>query len=260
MFVGIDIGGSNSRVALFCQNFPKIVRKIVFANLGKFADDSAKLLAAISEISMGREVEKIGVSIAGELNRAKSALVVSPNLPNFVGRPIRKLLAQKFCCPVMLENDAVAAARAEAIFGTNREKNFLFVIWGSGVGGALVEFRGGKTWLENLELGHIPLDRRGDLESFCGGNSISKKYSKMPQNLSELEWAEIEKNFAEILQKVIVARKIPLVVFGGGIAYHQKIRVREVGKLISAKTRITKFGENAGLVGAATLFREKIKN
>ena len=248
MLIGIDIGGSNSRVALFQKNSPKILQKIQFKNSGDFEIDFAKLCDTITKISQKKKISKIGVSIAGELNRSKSSLLVSPNLIDFVGRPIRKMLAQKFACKIRLENDAVTTARGEAFFGAQIRENFLLVIWGSGVGGALAEFRNQKFCFRNIEIG-----REDDLEKFCGGNWIPKKFGKNPQKLNKNEWREIEKKFASVLQKICDERKITQVVFSGGVALHQKIHVRAIGKLISAKIEFSKLCENAGLVGAATL-------
>ncbi|MBE0556696.1 MAG: ROK family protein, partial [Proteobacteria bacterium] len=62
-----------------------------------------------------------------------------PNMANWDEVPLRAMLSEVFAFPIAVENDANAAAIAESRFGAGREhKNFLFVIWGTGVGGGII--------------------------------------------------------------------------------------------------------------------------
>lgn len=262
MFVGVDIGGSSSRVALFAPHgSSKILRRIEFRNSGNYKNDLVNLIAAIEKISP-QKIDGIHVGIAGILNSRKTALAHSSNLSGWERCPLKNDLVKFFCCKVSLENDTVTAARGEALFGANRGCDFLFVIWGSGIGGCFVNFRNGGLRLENFELGHIPFDRRGARcgcgrrgcsEVFCGGKGIYRKYKKEPQNLNEKEWVEVCADFAKGLRKVLVSREIPLVVFGGGISCKQKKHVRQIAQLLSVKIKITNLGEDAGLIGGVGL-------
>ncbi|MBU1089253.1 ROK family protein [Patescibacteria group bacterium] len=267
MFIGVDIGGSSSRVALFVSPAkPKIIKRIQFRNSGNYSKDFENLCEAIAKLT-SKKIEGIGVGVAGMLNLAKTSLKLSPNLLGWSRKPLQKDLARKFRCEVILENDATVASLGEALFGESRGKDFLFVIWGSGIGGSFVSFENEKKKpkLENFEIGHQLLDarggkcgcgKRGCLEVFCGGKGISKHYKKEAKNLNEKEWKEVCANFAKGLQKVIEARQPSLIVFGGGIACKQNKRVKQIAKLLPTKIKITKLKENVGLVGSLGLFRK----
>jgi glucokinase len=80
--------------------------------------------------------------------------------------------------PVHIENDANCAALAEARFGAGKEfKDFLFVIWGTGVGGGIIlnhrlfHGPGGGAG----EIGHLSIDYEGAACN-CGGTGCIESY------------------------------------------------------------------------------------
>jgi len=115
---------------------------------------------------------------------------VVKNPPNFahwervdLGDAIRREISLK----VEVENDANMAAVGESKFGAGREHpNFLFVIWGTGVGGGIIIDRkifygshGGAG-----EIGHLSIDMngprcncgsRGCVESYIGQRYLSER-------------------------------------------------------------------------------------
>jgi glucokinase len=88
-------------------------------------------------------------------------------------------LKQRYDVPVVLANDANAAALAEAIMGAGKDKERVFYITlGSGIGGGMVIDQ--KLYYGALpgevEVGHLRLDREGaTLEACCSGWAIDKK-------------------------------------------------------------------------------------
>jgi glucokinase len=97
---------------------------------------------------------------------------------------------------VFIENDANVAAIAEATHGAGRDyKDFLFVIWGTGVGGGIILnhkiFRGPQGGAG--EIGHITIDyngpacncgSRGCIESYIGQRYLSHRTAELLRNLS----------------------------------------------------------------------------
>lgn len=135
----------------------------------------------------GRSISGIGIGAPGVVN--DQGLVQAP--PNFAHwdavalRDEMKKLFRGFT--IQVENDANAAAIAEARFGAGKEfPNFLFVIWGTGVGGGIVlngRIYRGPTGGAG-EIGHISIDydgpmcncgSRGCVEAFVGQRYLSKR-------------------------------------------------------------------------------------
>jgi predicted NBD/HSP70 family sugar kinase len=77
-----------------------------------------------------------------------------------------------------VENDAAVAAIAEAKFGAGkRYSNFLFVIWGTGVGGGII--LNGSIYRGPFggagEIGHVCIDYNG-LQCNCGAMGCVEAY------------------------------------------------------------------------------------
>ena len=101
-----------------------------------------------------------------------------PNMANWDEVPLRAMLSEVFAFPIAVENDANAAAIAESRFGAGREhKNFLFVIWGTGVGGGIILdrkiYRGPSGGAG--EVGHVVIDYEG-LPCNCGSRGCVEAY------------------------------------------------------------------------------------
>jgi glucokinase len=130
----------------------------------------------------------LGVSFGGPLD-ARRGIVYSPaNLPGWDAIPLTQLLSEAFpSLPIVMDNDANAAALAEWHFGAGRGyQNVLYITMGTGVGGGIIAdgrlVRGGCD--ASGEIGHICLvpdgppcgcGKRGCLEAFCSGPAIARR-------------------------------------------------------------------------------------
>src|SRR5258706_11377833 len=107
MYLGIDVGGTSTRIALFqtsaTAQFIQIAR---FPTLQDYAQQMHAIMTAIEQ-SEWRDFAGIGVSIGGRMARDGRSVLVAPNLPEYVGKPFVDDLAQQFGCPVRLAHDTV---------------------------------------------------------------------------------------------------------------------------------------------------------
>ncbi|MGH2568523.1 MAG: ROK family protein, partial [Bacteroidota bacterium] len=102
-----------------------------------------------------------------------------PNFARWDAVPLRDEIESLFAgFRVTVDNDANAAALGEAKFGAGREfPDFLFVIWGTGVGGGII--LGGRIYRGTTggagEIGHICIDYNGP-ECNCGSRGCVEAY------------------------------------------------------------------------------------
>ncbi len=176
--IGIDIGGTNLRVALVSED-GEIIRKIKRPSSDRIV---ASILESINEIGH-REVVGMGLGIAGLVDRKNNRVFASPNLRAVEGVDIIGEIRKSFDVPVYMENDANAAALGEKIGGAGRGfDNFVLLTLGTGIGGGLVY--GGKLVEVSAEIGHMsinadaekcPCGNIGCLENYASARAMASK-------------------------------------------------------------------------------------
>jgi glucokinase len=129
-------------------------------------------------------VASIGVSAAGFISSDRETVLATPNIAAWNGVNLDKELTLAIGKPIVLENDANAAAWGEFKFGAGRGRNDLMMLTlGTGVGGGLILdgrlFRG--AFGIGAELGHLRLvpdgflcgcGIRGCLEQYANGGAL----------------------------------------------------------------------------------------
>ncbi|MEB3221603.1 MAG: ROK family protein [Candidatus Sericytochromatia bacterium] len=143
---------------------------------------AAAALGALSELTQEerRRVVGVGVSAAGQIDvEAGVVAYASPNIAGWTGSPVGPWLADRLALPVVVENDANAAAYGEHRLGVGQGcRSLVAVTVGTGVGGGLVLdgrlWRGGR-W-RGGEVGHIVVQAEG-VRCNCGQTGCLEVYA-----------------------------------------------------------------------------------
>ena len=138
--VGIDIGGTNTAIGFVDKN-GEIHKSLnlpteKYSDANKYINDISALL--LNENS--KEFKIIGVGIgAPNGNFYTGTIDYAPNLKFKGVFPIASMLQNRLDVPVLLTNDANAAAIGEQIFGgAQNMKDFVTITLGTGVGSGIV--------------------------------------------------------------------------------------------------------------------------
>lgn len=132
--VGVDIGGTSIKMGLFDETGHVIERKDFATDVGDSVMENI-----IDQISMFDDFDAIGISAAGQIDPINGVLMGSVNIPGLAGVRIKDMLEKKLEVPVRIENDVNAAALGEKKFGVGQQHpDFLFLTYGTGIGGAIV--------------------------------------------------------------------------------------------------------------------------
>lgn len=179
--LGIDLGGTRVKLALIDEK-----GKIHATAHVDTVFNPRKLFADLRDAVrpwLKRKLLGTGVGVAGDVDSTAGVVRISPNLKwNRV--PLKKLLEKAgFPRPVVVDNDANAAAwGAYHVELKGRPRNLVVLTLGTGVGGGLILdgklFRGATG--SAGEPGHITLDPHGT-KCGCGGRGcletfLGKKY------------------------------------------------------------------------------------
>lgn len=183
-WVGIDLGGTNSRLALVHAG--RVERTLRFATepgLGS-ADLVRRLAGALDELGqaadgLGLTIGGVGVASPGVLDRTRGLILASPNLPAMAGFALGRALADATGLKVALENDANLYALGEHRFGAGQgEADLICFTLGTGVGGGLI--LGGRLVVGPLgcggEVGHLIVEPAGRVCG-CGARGCLEAYA-----------------------------------------------------------------------------------
>lgn len=181
--IGLDLGGTNLRAAAITED-GKMLEKVAGStdlNAGRDAV-VADMCAAIDQVrdAWGRDdLAGIGVGVPGFIIMEKGIVTDSPNLPGFENFPMRDELSRRLNAPVILENDANAAALGEKWRGAGRASDDLVLLTlGTGIGGGIVH--GGKVIHGFVgmagELGHMTVNPTGN-PCGCGNRGCLEKHA-----------------------------------------------------------------------------------
>jgi glucokinase len=123
-------------------------------------------------------VDSVGVSAAGFVSSDRKTMLATPNIAGWNGVDLDYQLTSLIGLPVVIENDANAAAWGEARFGAGRGKRHMLMLTvGTGIGGGIVVngdlYRG--AFGIAAEIGHIRVVPDGHLCG-CGARGCFEQY------------------------------------------------------------------------------------
>jgi len=173
--IGIDIGGTNYRVALADVGGNLISRNAEPTRAHEGPEIGLeRIKETVKETTAAIDFDKvraIAVSTGGPLNPQTGVLLTPPSLPSWRNVPIKASLEETFKIPVWVENDADLAALGEQRFGAGRGcDRVIYITVSTGIGGGIILDGNLLTGsdLSVAEIGHMVVDPNGP-QCNCGG-------------------------------------------------------------------------------------------
>ena len=183
-YLGIDLGGTNIVAAVVNEKYEIISEaknptlcprpwKEILDDVAKTALEAAKM--ANLEMS---DFPFVGIGSPGVISVETGTVIAAVNL-GFENVPLTKYLSEKLKIPVILENDANAAAYGEFKAGKAKNtENFIAFTIGTGIGSGVV--LGGKIYRGTNgiagELGHSVI-KLGGRQCSCGRKGCIDVYA-----------------------------------------------------------------------------------
>lgn len=165
-YLSFDLGGTNLKYAIV-NGSGNIVQKGKMPTPRTKIEDFVNIVSELkNKYSHEYVFDGIAMSLPGAVNNTTGFVGGISAVPYIHGPNIRELITGKTGLPVFMENDANCAALAEVWRGVAKEcKDVLFVVCGTGIGGAVIKDRKlhvGKN-LHGGEFGFMIMDK--DFES-----------------------------------------------------------------------------------------------
>ncbi|MDD2832940.1 MAG: ROK family protein [Methylotenera sp.] len=303
--IGIDVGGTNLRVGVVeCASSatPQVVDEMRFqadfSGLCKahpperaWREILTVMADAIDTVrSQHPSVAAIGIGFPGFIDPLTQRIALSPNLPGLHDVDLNADLSALIHLPVVVENDALAAAFGEYVLQPNHTGNLIYLGLGTGVGGGLIlngrPFQGQHGVA--MEVGHLIVEEngrlcgcgnRGCMEQYASASGVVKSYFDATQQ--QLTAAEIAlradagdqsairayqiagKMLAQALAHILKVIDVTEIMIGGGMsAGWANMQTAFIAQLDAdlipvlrgrVNVRLSAVGDQAGMLGAAML-------
>lgn len=195
-YVGIDLGGTSTKIGLVddlgrpvchSREFPTQVENGPENWTQRLAQTTAEMIHTSG--LEPTEIARIGLGCPGILDLQAGVMVNPTNFPGWGGFPIRDRLADACGMPLVMANDASAAAYGELWIGSGRGfHSLVFLTLGTGIGCGVII---GDLIIEGehghgTECGHILIDpsetapicscgKRGHLEAFASATALVRR-------------------------------------------------------------------------------------
>ncbi|MGH1562636.1 ROK family glucokinase [Mumia sp. DW29H23] len=176
--VGVDIGGTKIAVAVVDEDGTIVVQdrlKTPATDPTLIGDAVAR---SVNALKRDHDVEAVGVGAAGFVDAARRTVLFAPNI-KWVDEPLADRLEDLVDLPVVIENDANAAAWGEFRFGAGADvDDMLLVTVGTGIGGGIIQ--GGRLDRGAFgvagEIGHLRMVPAG-IRCGCGQYGCWEQYA-----------------------------------------------------------------------------------
>ncbi|WP_438495394.1 ROK family protein [Paenibacillus sp. IHBB 3054] len=296
--IGIDIGGTKTALGLVSPDGQVLSKASLTTDLSLTPSDMADKIAEAANRLLSDEglhqtdLKGIGIGAPGPLNTKLGQIAEPPNLRSWWNFPVVAAFERHFQIPIVLENDATAAALAEKWTGAaTAADHFVYITISTGIGagiyshGRLITGATGNAG----DIGHMVIDpgaglcscgQRGCFEYIASGTAIAREASQLlGRQVTSKEVFELALSSQDAAMKALVDRVFgyigigcvtlintfdpELLVIGGGVSQVGAPlfeAVRDYIKLhaLNPSGRSTRvvpaaLQQDAGLIGAAAL-------
>lgn len=266
MYLGVDVGGTKTLVAVFDKS-GNLKASQKFPTPERYEDFLKELAINVANLSTEPFMAAC-VALPGIIDDSGKVGVALGNLP-WLNVPILADCKRMFRCPLAVENDAKLAGLSEAKLIKKDFNKVLYITVSTGIGYSVItdgvieqSFAdgGGRT---------ILLERNGVMvpwESFASGKAIVEKYNRRASELEDPKaWEAISRNLAVGLIDLIAVIQPDVIVFGGGVGTHFKKFEKPLKKILAGyetplmpipPIKIAKHPEEAVIYGCYDLIKD----
>ena len=284
----IDIGGTSIKFGAWVNN------ELITLGSEPTPDNIASfykiLKHRVDEIKAAyADISGVAISSPGAVNKEARQIDGASAIRYIHGFPIFEQLETLFDLPVSIENDANCAALAEVANGAGKDnKNVLFLVLGTGIGGAIIIdgkiFHG--SHLYGGEFGFMLVNNHETLSEACSPVNLARKYNEITgEGLTGKEVFDLADQgnqiAYELREKMLKSLAVSIYnlqysydpekfILGGGVSNNPRLlpllkkKIHEVVASvpiaeIEPEVELCQFKSNANLYGAVVDFLQEHK-
>ncbi|MGJ8453703.1 ROK family protein [Pseudothermotoga sp. U03pept] len=284
--MGVDIGGTTVKGGVV-ENNRILFKSVRPLNKRKPLDTLCKVIEDL--LTYDEKPQFIAIATAGRVDSDKGLILyASPNVPNWSGLSLSRIIENQYKVPCFVLNDARAAALAEA--RSRNVSNLVLLTIGTGLGGGIVlnnQLVFGHCW-EAGEMGHTILRPNGRTCN-CGKKGCAETYISMKilhkyshekdrkrlidrfkQGDAQVVLAveKVCEDLAILVDRIFLTLDPEVVVVGGGFCelglgaleiLRKHVRIYSDKSLYKvSQIDFSVLGNDAGIIGAAIHAQERL--
>lgn len=282
--VVFDIGGTAVKYGLWRDD--DLSHTDSFPRPDTWQEMKNHLVTVVENFKVEEDLAGVALSVPGAVDSTAGVIGGTSAVPYIHGFPIVSQLEEVFHLPVTIENDANCAALAEVWRGAAKDvANSLFLIIGSGIGGALVlnkELVKGPQ-LFGGEFGYMLMEGNQTLSRLASPVAVARKFGRDHLDGKKLSGKElfdladagnqeasavIDKMYDYLARAIVnlaVSFNPDKVLIGGGISSREDLlsivraKVEDLREQVMAKGLVIEietcqFNNQANLIGAVANF------
>lgn len=274
MYITIDIGGTNTRVASFktldIKSEVGYEKSPTNQNYKKGFENIKNIIA---ELAGAEKIDSVCISIASGISD-EGKTIVNPNIPEWKAENLVPALHSAFQADIKMINDGAAGGLAEAYIGVGENlSSFTFLTWGTGLGGATIKKSGATLDIYEYEPGHLCINGDGRkckcgktdcIESYVGGLAVEERLGKKMSTLSNDEWSEVLDFMRAGLNRILGKYPVANIVFDGRVIIEHPDFVKKLESAVNddypawVNFEQSLAGEKAPLYGALIALNEDL--
>lgn len=266
MFLLFDIGGTKTRIAL-SKDGKEIDSFEVLPTPHNFEEGLVLIEETAQRLSKDEKITAVAGGLAGLLDKENSKMILSPNLPDWLEKPIKERLGGIFNASVFLENDAALAGLGEAVYGAGVDYGVVaYLTISTGVGGSRIVDKKIDENVFGFEPGGEIMDAEGnDFGFYVSGAGIKKRFGKEATEINDEKiWDDIMKWLTFGINNTVAYWSPEVVILGGGIMQSKYISIdkikslfKESSKLPMPEIKLASLGDKSAIFGALALLNSK---
>lgn len=175
--IGVDIGGTKIAAGVV-DEAGAIIETHTVATPSTPGGIVDAICSAVAGAGEGHRIEAVGIGAAGYVDDKRATVLFAPNI-DWRHEPLKDKVEQRVGLPVVVENDANAAAWGEFRFGAGQgHEDVIVITLGTGLGGGIIignKLRRGRFGVA-AEFGHIRVVPDG-LLCGCGSQGCWEQYA-----------------------------------------------------------------------------------
>ena len=275
MYIAIDVGGTNMRIALVdLSEKETIVKQESHHVTQDYSIGIEELSGYIMALSEGQDIQGIGACFPGIVD--ENEMVNNPNnLPDWGMKPIKETLQERFNTPVKLIHDVQGAAIGEALYGVAKGRDrFVYFIWGTGIGGGdIKKIDDNRYFMSSFENGHHIMEwngkqcncgQRGCPEAYLGGDNLREYFGTDMGDISDNDprWDFVVQKAAQVVLNTLIFHPVDLFVFSGGVITRRPFLLERIKPIMQKRLEmfplpemvLAEKGDQSALFGCAGSF------